>query len=282
MDCRQVRTALLAPDVDTAAVVAAHLGHCAACGRVAIALGRLDGLLRAHLLALPSAELERRLLALAEADPGLRVDHALNAALVAEPPAALQASLAALVPASAPALSPAPAATRIDRALCAELVSQPPVALQASLASLVPAPAAAVARIDQAVRAGTLVDPPAGLQASLASLVPRDEPESVDALAWLARAWRDLWSRPAVLGGQLAAVAVLGYVVVQLLAWLGTLPVVVGDIPYALELLVLSPAVDYLAQFETLLQQLGLWLIVAAAGWILVQGLPFGRRQLEP
>jgi hypothetical protein len=71
---------------------------------------------------------------------------------------------------------------------------------------------------------------------------------------------------------------VLVYALVQLVAWVSSLPIILGDVPYAIALLIWSPAVDYLAQLQGLLQQLGLWLLVAGAGWIVAQGLP-GRQQ---
>jgi hypothetical protein len=72
---------------------------------------------------------------------------------------------------------------------------------------------------------------------------------------------------------------VLVYALSQLFAWLGSSTLVLGDVPYAIELLVLSPALEYVSQLQTLLQQLGLWLIVAAVGWIVAQGLPWQTRQ---
>jgi hypothetical protein len=129
---------------------------------------------------------------------------------------------------------------------------------------------------DQAIKAAVLAEPPAELQARLAALVPAEQSE-----AWLGRVWNNLRARPGALAGQLAATAVLAYALLQLFAWLGSLPLILGDVPYALELLVLSPALDYLAQIEAPLQQLGVWLLVAGAGWLAVQALSRQPR-LEP
>jgi hypothetical protein len=134
--------------------------------------------------------------------------------------------------------------------------------------------ASASSRLDSVLQRAVTVDPPAGVQIMLASLVP--------AAGWraqLGHAWRRAMARPWVLAGQVAAVAVLVYAVSQLLVWLGSSTLVLGDVPYAIELLVLSPALDYVSQLQALLQQLGLWLIVAAVGWIVAQGLPWQARQ---
>ena len=152
------------------------------------------------------------------------------------------------------------------------LVANAPAEVQVRLETLVQAEIAsqeqATARVDAAVRSALVLGAPVQVRQRLAALTSAAQGER----SWLAAAWRSLRERPGVLAGQLAAVAVLAYVVLQLFAWLGTLPVVVGDVPYALELLVFSPAVDYLGQVEGLVQQLALWLMVGAAGFILVRG----------
>lgn len=267
MVCGEVRAQLLALEFTPAPEVTEHLSACPDCARVAEALVRLDSALRAELLANPPESLQTSVASLPSRDASLRLDGALKSVLLPEPAPAVQARLAAL-----------PDKLRLDDAMRAALITTPDAKLEARLAALAPAPVSADRRAEAAVRRGVVVPPPAILQAELAALVPEPQPDGLD---WLAATWRRLWQRPAVLAAQLAAVAVLGYVLAQLLAWVGTLPVVVGDVPYALELLVLSPAMDYLGQLETLVQQLALWLLVGAAGWILLQVLPLSR-QPEP
>ncbi len=259
MVCGDVRAQLLAPEASASSALAAHLSGCRACAAVAAAVSRLDAALRVELLTLAPEALATRL-----------------EGLVGAPSPAAGAERRRRVAAGEGRVR-APSAATIDAAVRASIVVDPPAKLMARLMGLVPNVAAE--RVDRAVQASVLVEPPLGLQAQLAALV--DPEPAVDALGWLAGVWQSVKARPAVLAGQLAAAAVLAYVVVQVFSWLGSLPLVVGDIPYALELLVLSPAVDYLGQIEGLLQQLSLWLLVAAAGWLFVQGWPF-QRQIEP
>jgi hypothetical protein len=196
-----------------------------------------------------------------------RMDGMLRAAVITEVPAVVRARLAAIAPASD--------ASHVDEALRSAVVVEAPAALQERLIAL--ADVGTVARIDESLRLAVVVEPPAALQTRLLALAPADE-----GLGWLPSLWHMVRTRPAVLAGQFAALAVLAYALVQVAAWLGTLPVVFGDIPYALELLVLSPALDYLGQIEGIVQQLGLWLLVGAAGWLLAQGLSWQQREPAP
>ncbi|HEX6512385.1 MAG TPA: hypothetical protein VF157_08805 [Chloroflexota bacterium] len=163
----------------------------------------------------------------------------------------------------------------VDAVLRSALVVEPPAEVRARLTALadIAAADAARARVDTALRSALLVEPPPAVQARLLAAA------GAEAGSWFARVWDSLRSRPGVFAGQLAALAVLGYAVMQLVAWIGSLPVVLGDVPYALELLAFSPALDYLSSIQALLQQLGPWLIVGAAGWVLSQ---FWARPREP
>jgi hypothetical protein len=273
LDLRQRLTALA---VESAAALAAGNPDAAASPQSAAAAS-IDAALVRALLVTPPADLQDRLAALAprvlaEA-AGERVDAALRSAVVAEVPAELQERLAVLAP---KAVAEA-AGERVDAALRASLVAEAPLELQERLLAVVAEPARE--RVDAAVRSSLVVEAPAELQAALAELTPGATAPHV--MGWFAGVWQSLRARPGVLAGQLAALAVLAYAVMQLALWVGSLPIVLGDVPYALELLVLSPAVDYLSQVESVVQQLGLWLLVAAAGWLLAQGLPW-QRQPEP
>ena len=186
----------------------------------------------------------------------------------------------ALVPAEAEASG---LAARLDAALRANLMVAPPAGLRERLLALLPAEqealSVAAARLDAAVRTDLVVEPPLALRRELQALVPA-QPRG-----WLARLWqwiaggeRGLVPSPSVLAGQLAAVVVLAYAMVQLFSWLSSLPIVLGDVPYALELLIWSPASDYLPQIQGLLQQLALWLLVGGIAWLLALWRPAGRQ----
>ena len=249
----------------------AHGAAAEACLTPAEVSATIDRALRAALVVEAPAALQAWLAALAPERAFARIEDALRSAVVVGAPAELQARLAALTQAGAAA------AARIEGAVQSALVVGAPANLQARLVAL--AQAGVVAQIDQAVRSAVVLDAPVGLRARLLTLAPG---APAGELGWLPSLWRMVRTRPAVFAGQLAALAVLAYALMQVATWLGTLPVVLGDIPYALELLVLSPAVDYLGQFEGVVQQLGLWLLVGAAGWLLAQGLTWQRREPTP
>jgi len=274
VDCRAVREHLLAPEPGVPGVDE-HLSACAACARLATALGELDAAVRPALVLPPPEGLKAQLAANA------RLDAAMRSALMVQPPVEVQERLASLLDSGAAEVVNAAAEDRVAAAMKAALLRTPPPELQTQLAALVETHAAeqaeAAARVDAAMRSALVLEAPVQVRQRLAQLVPSNG----DAATGLAGIWQRLRERPGVFAGQLAALAVLAYVVAQVFAWLGTLPVVIGDVPYALELLVFSPAVDYLGQIEGLAQQLALWLVVGAAGLILVRGFP-PRRQLEP
>ncbi|HEU0168675.1 MAG TPA: hypothetical protein VFS62_12930 [Chloroflexota bacterium] len=252
---------------------------------------RADGLLAASLVAEPPAELQQRLLALA-ASESFAASAAENAIApadrVAEPPAELQqrrlalaASESLAIQAAENAIAPA---TRVDAALKVSLIAQPSPALQQRLLALPELVAgAATERADGALRAEVVAEPPLALQRRLVAMAAG----AGASRSWYQRLWaavtglaggEALAPRLGVFAAELAALGVLVYALVQLVAWVSSLPIILGDVPYAIALLIWSPAVDYLAQLQGLLQQLGLWLLVAGAGWIVAQGLP-GRQQ---
>ncbi|MBV8084094.1 MAG: hypothetical protein JO247_04680 [Chloroflexi bacterium] len=226
---------------------------------------RVDALFKSSLVAALPAELQQRLLTL-----GSRQTAAEVAPTSAAAPEVARRTLR-------PAVQP-------DALLKASLVAAPPPELQQRLLALPELVAdSATARVDAALRAEVVAEPLAPLQRQLAALAA----EAGGARPWYQRLWAALTGmvggealapRLGVFAAELAAVGVLIYALVQLVAWVSSLPIVLGDVPYAIALLVWSPAVDYLAQLQGLLQQLGLWLLVAGGGWIVAQGLP-GRQQ---
>ena len=184
------------------------------------------------------------------------------------------------------------AAAALDRSVRASVIVPAPAELREQLAALAEfemlAPAAVLA-------SSLVIAPPAELQSRLLALAggpkaaPASErkrqslgfPTAAGAWLWLRTQAAAFAPRGGVLAVQFAALAVLAYAVIQVVGWLTSGPVVLGDVPYAIELLLWSPAVDYLAQLQGLLQQLSLWLLVAAAGWLLSQGLLWQRPSVE-
>ena len=277
MVCGEIRLRLLEADGSAPAELAAHLKDCLPCTRVAAALQRLDDALRSTLLAAPALSLQARLASLADesaspstaqaapawhlqtARPSLADESASRPTAQAGSPRHLQPTRASL------------AGSPLAASLRDALVVEPPIGLRARLVAAIAAEeprAMAVAQLNRAFDSALVVAPPAALRSRLLGLVP-----ATDGLAWLPSLWHMVRARPGVFAGQLAALAVLAYAILQVAAWLGSLPLVLGDIPYALELLVMSPAVDALGQFQGVLQQLALWLVLGAAAWLLAQGL---------
>ena len=134
------------------------------------------------------------------------------------------------------------------------------------------------ARLDDLLRPALLAQPPVELQASLAALVrtavapaPEQAPKRwrVSDWVWLPRTPMGVAQGLAVLSTALASWQVLG--------WLGGASPVVGDIPYALGLVLASPAVRDLGELPVDLPGLATWSAVALAGWALSESGPIGR-----
>ncbi|MBI2756691.1 MAG: hypothetical protein HYX52_08275 [Chloroflexi bacterium] len=142
------------------------------------------------------------------------------------------------------------------------------------------------AALDNAVHAAVLVQPPADLQArlhNLARAAARPRRVAAPPPSW----WRQLAERLGV-GGQSAqrpsfARAVAGLVLAvagwQMVGWVQTVqPMVVGDVPYALQVLAVTPALGYLSDLPGNMVSLAGWSVVGGIAWLLSEAGPIGRR----
>jgi hypothetical protein len=137
--------------------------------------------------------------------------------------------------------------TRLDAVLCSTLVIELPLDLQQKLAQLVlgePTPV----RVPWWQRLGQL-----------------NVPE------WLAQ-------RPQTIAAQGLAAVMLVLASWQVFGWLSAFQPVIGDVAYAMELVVASPAVTYLGNLQVDFQSLGLWSLVGIGGWLISENGLIGRR----
>jgi hypothetical protein len=64
----------------------------------------------------------------------------------------------------------------------------------------------------------------------------------------------------------------------QVFGWLSAVQPVVGDVGYAVELVIASPATAYLGGLQIDLQTMTLWSLVGVGGWLVSEASPIGRR----
>jgi predicted anti-sigma-YlaC factor YlaD len=128
--------------------------------------------------------------------------------------------------------------------------------------------AARVAQLDAVLSASLLETPPLVLQQRLLALA---QPTPI-------ASWREalalLLTRPhATLAHAFAAICVVlaGW---QVFVWLSGVGAVVGDIPYALQLLASSPALTYLGGVQTDAPALAAWSAVGVAAWSVSESGP--------
>ncbi len=138
-----------------------------------------------------------------------------------------------------------------------------------------------LARLDDVVRSVIVVEPPLELQQTLAAMAiqaARPEP-----LPW----WRRLThlnvaafleQQPQLFAAQGLAAVMLALASWQIFGWLSAFQPVIGDVAYAVELVVASPAVAYLGTVQFDFQSLGLWSVVGLAGWLVSENGLIGRR----
>jgi hypothetical protein len=135
--------------------------------------------------------------------------------------------------------------------------------------------------LDSLLRSVVVVEPPFELGPRLASLVPGPAlAVTPDHGAWERLLTRvDAWlPRTGVLAIQFVLLAVLAFGVMQFVTWAGSVGAVIGDVPYALQVLALSPAATYLPDIQALATQLGMWLVIGLAGWLFSQGILGGQQ----
>lgn len=151
------------------------------------------------------------------------------------------------------------------------------------------APCARMARgighVDRLLRSTLIVSPPPELQRELANLVldaaraPSNKPwwaRVVETLAPLDPAHAAHW--PRTFAAQGLAAVMLALASWQLFGWLSALQPMLGDVSYAVELVIASPAVAYLGGLQLDLQNLVLWSLVGIIGWFLSEDGLIGRR----
>jgi anti-sigma factor RsiW len=135
-------------------------------------------------------------------------------------------------------------------------------------------------RLEDVLQSALVVEPPVELQLHLAELArAAARPEQTP--WWLRlRAWFDslVLARPNLAIAQSLAAVMLVLVGWQVLGWLNTFTPMVGDVPYAVELVASSPAAAYLGGIQpTDIQSLLVWSGVGLVGWLFSESGPIGR-----
>jgi hypothetical protein len=140
-------------------------------------------------------------------------------------------------------------------------------------------------RVDELLQVSLVVTPPLELQRQLAQLAA--EYARPQAKPWWARMPEALgqlnltdWlgQRPQMVAAQGLAAVMLALASWQVFGWVSAFQPVVGDVAYAMELLVGSPAVAYVGGLQIDFQSLGLWSLVGIAGWLISEDGLIGRR----
>jgi hypothetical protein len=135
-------------------------------------------------------------------------------------------------------------------------------------------------RLDTVLASSLVVTPPLDLQRQLAELAlsaARPEPEP-----W----WRRLaefdfgswFGRPQMVAAQGLAAVMLALASWQVFGVLSAFQPVVGDVGYAMELVVGSPAASFLNGLPIDLQSLAMWSLVGIGGWLVSENGFVGRQ----
>jgi hypothetical protein len=138
-----------------------------------------------------------------------------------------------------------------------------------------------LARLDVVLRSTLVVVPPADLQVRLTRLAleaarPAPGPwwsrvRELDIGGWVTQ-------RPQMIAAQGLAAVMLALASWQIFGWLSTFQPVLGDVTYAMALVAGSPAGAYVGNISIDFQSLGLWSVVAIAGWLISENGLIGRR----
>lgn len=140
-------------------------------------------------------------------------------------------------------------------------------------------------RLDTLLTSSVVVVPPMELQYQLAQIAL--DYASPPTPAWWTRAARmfgqvnlaDWWAqRPQMIAAQGLASIMVAVASWQIFGWLTTFQPIVGDVAYAMELVMASPASVYLGGLQIDLQSLGLWSAVGIGGWLISENGWLGRR----
>ena len=135
-------------------------------------------------------------------------------------------------------------------------------------------------RLEGVLQSALVVEPPVELQVHLAELA-RAAARPAQVSWWLRlRAWFDslVLARPNVAIAQGLAALMLVVAGWQVLGWLNTFTPMVGDVPYAVELVASSPAAAYLSGLQSFdAQGLLIWTSVGFVGWLFSESGPLRR-----
>jgi predicted anti-sigma-YlaC factor YlaD len=138
-------------------------------------------------------------------------------------------------------------------------------------------------RLDSMLQSSLVIEPPLELQHQLAELA-RAAARPAQAPWWQRlRAWFDglVAARPSLAMAQGLAALMLVLAGWQVLGFLNTFTPMVGDVPYAMELVASSPAAAYLGGIQLFdAQSLLLWSGVGVVGWLFSESGPIGRRRV--
>ena len=144
-------------------------------------------------------------------------------------------------------------------------------------------------RLDGLLQSALVVEPPADLQLQLVHLArAAAHPPEQTQRAWWERLWAWfspsdglLLTRPNVAIAQSLAALMLVLSGWQVLGWLNTFTPVVGDVPYAMQLVASSPAAGYLGAIQSFdFQNLLIWSGVGFVGWLVSESGPIGRSRV--
>ncbi len=138
------------------------------------------------------------------------------------------------------------------------------------------------ARLDAILRPMVVQAPPADLQAKLvlmARAASREESAAgSDRWGWLPFSLSDLswlWAaHPPTTLAQVVALIVVMLAGWQVFGWFGNSAPILGNVPYALELVIGSPGMRYLADAPIDIPSLLLWLAVGAVAWAVSESGP--------
>jgi len=132
-------------------------------------------------------------------------------------------------------------------------------------------------RLEAVLQSALVVEPPAELQVHLAGLAWAAARPAHTSWWLRLRAWFDslVLARPNLAIAQSLAALMLVLAGWQVLGWLNTFTPMVGDVPYAVELVASSPAAAYLSGIQSLdLQSLLVWSGVGLVGWLFSESGP--------
>ncbi|MDQ3808800.1 MAG: hypothetical protein M3336_00750 [Chloroflexota bacterium] len=143
-----------------------------------------------------------------------------------------------------------------------------------------------MARLDSILASTLVLQPPAELQRQVAELVASAPQAAAGEPSWR-RAVRALprlqlrLPRPNVVAAQGLAAVMVALASWQIFGWLSAFRPMVGDVAYALELLLASPAVAYVGGLQIDVQSLVLWSLVGGAGWLISNDNGIASRRLR-